>query len=1125
MRTNTFLTVFSIFIFLYFCSCRTDFSEKDIIASNKVDLEKDSLIWDSTLFTLENQVYEPSDTSIANQLISEAEDLRKKGEANEAIKFATKAKEIYLQVYDSTSIKLATSWSSIGHSNFSMNDLKSAIDAFDKAYQIISRIDESHPNNVKNLNNIATAYLKERNYKKAQQALEKALTILDNQEEKSSSLATNIHVTFGNLYLSTRNYKNAAIHFEKALEFGDDFPVKKGRALSNLGIVYFQMEAFEKAIQCWEETLVIGQNNFSDFSEIIPGVYVNLGMVYYRIGEIQKAIDYGEKGVKELLISPTRYQPNMISAYVNLASAYNGKGEYNKAIEYMLNAMALAEKYIGEKHPYVIKIYHNIGTCYYQKGDDDLAMDYFLRSKNLAIELGGDRYPDLVSIYDYIALIHGVNKDYNKAIAYQKKALDISIEQFGNNTLSTAQIYSTLGLNHSFIKDYNKAEEYIFKSLKIRQSILGEKTFEVARTYFLLGEHFLKKKDYQKAHLYTDKALNALDYNGRDFLEYVSSNTLLVPVLDHKLKIYLNQYEEQNNIVFLKKAQKIGQEALSVIDNKSKYFNPFSESSFAQQFHRVFESNLTINYGLNEKEENLNYLLEGFRLAERAKASLISSALNETNALNFSNVPDTLIERENKYRSDITYEIGKRKAILEKGILKSDTAILNISNKIFTLSRNYEQFVEYLNKEYPGYYKAKYDLSTIAIEEIQNKLLKPNQVLLEYFSGDSSIFIFAIRPDTFQVIKINLDFPIQDWVNQMRNGIYEPFTKNVKITPATKEYTEAALNIYQKLFLPVEDMIPEQSEVIIIPDGNLAYVPFDALLSQQPDDLDDFSHFPFLIKKYQFSYAQSATLLWEMRNKKHKRNPSKKLLAVAPEFSSDSTNNQFLASRYIDTSQAGYKLSRLDFNIPEVRAIHSVIGGDTLTGSNATESRFKEIAADYQILHLSTHGKVNDKSGDYSFLAFYELKDSIENEWLYNRELYNLQLNTDMVVLSACETGLGKILWGEGIASLARGFSYAGAKSIITTLWSINDQQTPELMKSFYQNLKTGMTKDAALRQAKLNFLSTSKPEPYYWAAFIPIGDMEAIDFDDGFGWWIWVVGGVLFLFGFGFLWFKKQLK
>ena len=309
------------------------------------------------------------------------------------------------------------------------------------------------------------------------------------------------------------------------------------------------------------------------------------------------------------------------------------------------------------------------------------------------------------------------------------------------------------------------------------------------------------------------------------------------------------------------------------------------------------------------------------------------------------------------------------------------------------------------------------------------------------------------------------------------------------------------------MILPVKYLIPDQSELIIVPDGLLGYIPFDALLTAPVKDIKNSREYPYLLKDYQTSIAYSATLLKEMRDKKHRQTPIKQFLAVAPLFKNNHSDTLLLTSRFIDISENRNRLGPLKFNIPEAQNLQNLLDGDVLTDTSATEDNFTKIAGDYQILHLSTHGKANDKTGDYSFLAFYELEDSIENEWLYNRELYELELNADMVVLSACETGIGELQRGEGIISLARGFSYAGAKSIITSLWSVNDKTTPELMNYFYTNLKDGMTKDKALREAKLSYINstTPNPEPYFWAAFVPVGDMQPIEFQQDRTIWLWM--------------------
>ena len=170
--------------------------------------------------------------------------------------------------------------------------------------------------------------------------------------------------------------------------------------------------------------------------------------------------------------------------------------------------------------------------------------------------------------------------------------------------------------------------------------------------------------------------------------------------------------------------------------------------------------------------------------------------------------------------------------------------------------------------------------------------------------------------------------------------------------------------------------------------------------------------------------------------------------------------------------------------------------GDYFVNSDATEQKFYDVAGDYRMVHLSTHGVADARQGDYSYLAFAEQKDSIENEFLYVRDIYNTQLNADLVFLSACETAQGELQRGEGIISLARAFAYAGAKSIITTLWQVDDAATKDISIDFYKNLKKGFSKDVAQRNAKLRHIKTAKSAqkyPFFWAAMIGIGDMGAV--------------------------------
>ena len=238
-------------------------------------------------------------------------------------------------------------------------------------------------------------------------------------------------------------------------------------------------------------------------------------------------------------------------------------------------------------------------------------------------------------------------------------------------------------------------------------------------------------------------------------------------------------------------------------------------------------------------------------------------------------------------------------------------------------------------------------------------------------------------------------------------------------------------------------------------------------------------------------------------------------LAFAPKF----TNSEDVETIAMRRNGLGH----LKYNTIEVAAIDNLFNTNVFKDSSATKTNFISNAKDYKIIHLSTHAKSNDTYGDYSFIAFSK-NDSLQKDKLYVRELYNLDLDADMVVLSACETGIGELKKGEGVISLARAFTYAGARSTITSLWNVNDAQTTKLMTLFYTNLKEGMPKDEALRKAKLTYIENENlTSPYFWAAFTPTGDMKAIEISSNSKLKYIGIGALLLVLLFGVRFFLKK--
>jgi CHAT domain-containing protein len=246
-----------------------------------------------------------------------------------------------------------------------------------------------------------------------------------------------------------------------------------------------------------------------------------------------------------------------------------------------------------------------------------------------------------------------------------------------------------------------------------------------------------------------------------------------------------------------------------------------------------------------------------------------------------------------------------------------------------------------------------------------------------------------------------------------------------------------------------------------------------------PAQVHYFKSHPYLLRQYAIQYTYSGSLSWELSRKSRMHWFKPSLLSMAPDF-----------------RQQALGLGALYHNLVEAEQLGQLWGAKVLRGKDASLQNFRKLAPQYHMLHLATHGKYFRRADNYSALAFAEQKDKKSDIFLYTRDLYALRLPTELVVLSACETGIGDYHSGEGVISLAHGFIHAGANSVVNTLWSVDDARTAELVVDFFQELKKGHSRQRALQQAKLQLLSArphDEVHPYYWAALVGIGASEAV--------------------------------
>lgn len=802
-------------------------------------------------------------------------------------------------------------------------------------------------------------------------------------------------------------------------------------------------------------------------SKDVARMLILIGDIERRRANHEEAIGQYEKALVILQQDTAANVSSIINVYSGIGSAQRYFGNYVRSLDFYYDALRMAVNTYGEENYRVGYLYNNIANAHDERGDSESALEYLALAKdNLEINFA-DRPKNLSNVYtNYGEMLMKYGR-YPEAKQYFEKAVSLQDEK-GNESPHRILALSHLGDLYTTQNQPAAALPY----------------YEEALYFSGLGS--LDTKDFAQVN------------SPEDCLDVMSKLARTNNILYERTK------EEQ----YLIKARKI-------LDTANRFIE-YLKADFKEQNTRevllrnsvpIYEQSIAV--AVNTPQKRKENLKEAFAFSEISRNNLLREAVQDASAKQFAGIPDSLLNAETEFKKQLV-QLKKARFDAEEFEAGYDK-ISALNNRIFKVKNEYAALQKQFETEYPDYFALKYEVSTVSVEEIQSDILQPDQGMLEYFVGDDLIFAFLITEDNFRVYQIDKNFSLQDTVQAMRRSIYNWRPRRGVVDTELLTYQRTAAFLYDRIVRPFENDLPEK--LIIVPGGPLGYLPFEALLEEVPNSSTAFSSYSYWIKKKQISYSYSATLLKEMLKN---TNTGREVLGFAPSFGEQHKDSLPYYLPY---------LKPLKHNEEEVRRIQQMLGGKVYTGKEATLNTFLEIAPLYKILHLATHGKANDKADEFSYLAFAYRLDSLDNELLYAGNLYNTELRADMVVLSACETGVGDLQQGEGILSLARGFSYAGAKSIVTTLWSIDDKASLEIMEDFYAELEDGERKDYALRAAKLDFINRNsrRAHPLFWAAYVPIGNMKAIAIGRR-SYYPWYVGaGITVAAGLFFWWRRKR--
>jgi len=884
---------------------------------------------------------------------------------------------------------------------------------------------------------------------------EKASKLFEKGESWKSYIDCQKNMGINFRYLG--NYNQAFSHLNSGLDAVDYLKENqdslRAELYNSIGTIYYEKGNYDKAYKYYHDMLEINEKIFGTEHTNTGKGYHNVGLIYYRTGDYEKALEYFEKALSIWDSTLSNDNPYLANCYTNMSNVYFLKEEYSKSIEYDEKALKIWEEKLGESHPYVAMSYNN-----------------------------------LASTYTY-------NGNFTRALGYAYKAMQIRRDYAGEESRDVAFSYS--GIGNIFVKmgSSDNARYFLNKSIAIYRKI-DPSNPGLSEAYSFSGDLSLKESEYKPAEAYYDSALYVIwpEYYPGDTdpgeLGRMPAEEQLLTALIGKGNAYYREAKESGDIGVLDNALKAFNAASGVMEKlKAGFGREESKLILTKKSYEVNKNGVLIALKLYSLTKNTVYIESAFHFAERNKAGILSESIAESDARKYAGLPDSLVDKEKDLRSDVYLYQTKLQEAEESNDLKAEGDNRKL---LFESQRKYDDLINYFEGNFPAYHKLKYPAQLSSSDEIR-KLLPPNACLLEYFTSDSAVTIFVLTRGTVNAVTVQCDSLFFDKVKDFRISLQ-------KLN--YMKYLSAASDLYSKLVEPVEIFIRNKEKLYIIPDYTLSYLPFEALLTKNPPVPfnGEFTQLSYLINYYKISYHYSAGLLKESLLHVN-NNPGMSFAGFAPVFSNDHSNTDNIAS-VVDTGFSarslfvpGKKYSPLPETETEVESIGELFKEynyhyDLFLNNASTESVLKsDKMYNYKFIHLATHSFIDEEHPGLSGLAFYTSPGSADDGVLHTGDIYDLNLNADLLVLSACESGLGKIVKGEGIYSLTRSFLYAGADNIVVSLWQVADKSTSALMVSFYKNILSGMDYSSALRKAKLDMIHSGQfAYPLEWSPFVLIG-------------------------------------
>ncbi len=891
--------------------------------------------------------------------------------------------------------------------------------------------------------------------------------------------------------------------------------------LNDLAVIYEVIGAYEKAIPRYQNALQIIENLFGKQHTDYALIKNNLALIYYFLGRYKEA----EKLYLEVIQLEAKLlgekSPSFAITLSNLAGLYEVLERFEEAEVLHLKVQKIIRDSLGMDHPNYLYSLNSLAVLYDNMGRLEEAVGLYLETISRKKRVFGGNHPSYVQSKNNLAITYAKMHQYKKA---EKLYLEVlkKKEQIYGKKIDYAGTLSDMSVLYQNMGQLKKAELFCLESANILKKYRHKDHPEYVAVINNLASIYIEMGQYKQAMTYSHLALRNITLSNlslnisKDWLDSLCAIQLPSnrhrKVLHYSLKHIYDALAKSNIPGAKKQRGYVADAAIHVLKENKKQF--IAEQDKLRSLEKC---HFWVQRGLDVIDLNKDFD-KAFQMAELNKSVLLMENMKSAQAHQIGALPDSLINLEKQ----LFNKLSNLEAELVNSHTPKEKAVIH--NKVYALNLNIQAFKKLIAQKFPKYSKFKYQPISVDVKRYQ-QALSSNEALVEFVVGDSAIFLFYLDQSKTFASKLPITKTALDsHVNVLRQILtnYTWLSKNKSL--AFQQFTSSASWLYKKLLGPL-NLTENINKLIIIPDGSLAHLPFECLLMDRADmSTVQYKNLPYLIHKVSISYNYSAALWYENRLVKT-NNTNGHIFAMAARYESvANSSNTMRQPQYVALRR---KLSHLPAAEAEVAALAKKYVGSFRFDSMASEHKFKQGVKNFGIIHLAMHAILDEKYPILSSLALTEDGDPNENNFLQAYEISKLDLNANLAVLSACETGFGKFEHGNGMSSIARSFMYAGVPALVVSLWQVDDLATSKIMKSFYAHLSDGLDKADALRQAKLDYIngsSSRSAHPIFWAPYIQLGNSAPIAIQEKSNARYWLGGlAVLLMLGGLLLYIKRH--